>query len=238
MDKAFVLSDIHGCYKQLLALLENWDKEMSLFILGDLIDRGEDSFKVVQAIMNLKKMYGDKVVVLMGNHEDMFLRFIDNPSKYGDLYFMNGGNKTVFDFIQGNVVLAKDFNEMAEQMKHFAAEEVSFIRSLPLCDEFGDVVFVHAGINQSLPDWRDTSKEDFLWDRKMVLKKNETGKTIVFGHTPTQYLHKCPKNHQMWISEDGSYIGIDGGCVFGGQLNAIVISEKGEVLERYFEKKI
>ena len=44
----------------------------------------------------------------------------------------------------------------------------------------------------------------------------------------------------MWMSEDGSYIGVDGGCVFGGQLNVIVIviSEKREVLERYFEKKI
>ena len=42
----------------------------------------------------------------------------------------------------------------------------------------------------------------------------------------------------MWMSDDDSYIGVDGGCVFGGQLNAIVISEKGDVLERYFEKKI
>ena len=193
MEKAFVLSDIHGCYKQLQALLNHWDKEMPLFILGDLIDRGEDSFKVVQAIMNLKKMYGNKVVVLMGNHEEMFLQFIENPSKFGELYFMNGGNKTVFDFTQGSAVLAKDFDEMAEQLKQFAADEVSFIRSLPLYNEFGDVLFVHAGIDQSLPDWRDTSKEDFLWDRNMVLQKNETGKTMVFGHTPTPYLHKDPE---------------------------------------------
>lgn len=237
MEKAFVLSDIHGCYKQLQALLNHWDKEMRLFILGDLIDRGEESFKVVQAIIHLKKMHGEKVGVLKGNHENMLLQYIDNPSKYGDLFFMNGGNKTVLDFTQGSVVLEKSFDEMAELLKQLAAEELSFIRSLPLYDEFGDVLFVHAGINQSLSDWRDTSEEDFLWDRNMFSKKNETGKTIVFGHTPTQYLHKDSKNKQIWISEDGSYIGIDGGCVFGGQLNGIVISEKGEVLERYFEKK-
>lgn len=49
----------------------------------------------------------------------------------------------------------------------------------------GDVLFVHAGINQSLPDWRDSFEEDFLWNRRMFSQNNETGKTIVFGHTPT-----------------------------------------------------
>ena len=99
MEKAFVVSDIHGCYEQFVKLLAYWDKNMKLVILGDLIDRGEASKRVVQEVMNLKEIYKNQVVVLRGNHEDMFLNFLQDPVKKGDIYFFNGGRSTVKDFI-------------------------------------------------------------------------------------------------------------------------------------------
>lgn len=52
----------------------------------------------------------------------------------------------------------------------------------------------------------------------------------VFGHTPLQYIHE---SSDIWLSEDRKYIGVDGGCYMGGQLNGLHISETGEVLNRY-----
>lgn len=232
MKKAFVVSDIHGCYDQFIKVLEHWDKEMELVILGDLIDRGDKSLEVVQHVMELKDTYGDKVTVLKGNHEDMFLNFLDDPFECGEIFFINGGNRTAFSFTNDEFLMFKSYEERVKLIK-LMNPEVDFIRNLDLYYEFGNVLFVHAGINPLLSDWRNTSETDFMWTRNMTYNKNETGLTIVFGHTPTQMLHKNNSNNDIWMSKDQSYICIDGGCAFGGQLNAIVIDGKGEILEKY-----
>ena len=60
--KTIVVGDIHGCYNELKELMidlkenqeynENTDR---LIFLGDYIDRGDDSYKVVQYIKELQK---------------------------------------------------------------------------------------------------------------------------------------------------------------------------------------
>lgn len=236
MKKAFVVSDIHGCYDQFFNVLDNWDKEMQLVILGDLIDRGDKSLEVVQYVMELKNTYGDKVVCLKGNHEDMFLSFLDSPFEYGELFFANGGARTAFSFVDDEYLMFKSYEERARQIKE-KKKEVEFLRNLDLYFEFGEVLFVHAGINPLLKDWQFTSEADFMWTRNMIYHKNETGLTIVFGHTPTQMIHENTDNNDIWVSKDKSYICIDGGCVFKGQMNAIVINEDGKILDQYAVKK-
>ena len=54
---------------------------------------------------------------------------------------------------------------------------------------------------------------------------NETGKTFVFGHTPTMKL-RTDGQPDLWVSEDNK-IGIDGGAVYGGQLNGVKLSQAG-----------
>lgn len=54
----------------------------------------------------------------------------------------------------------------------------------------------------------------------------------MFGQTPTKYIHHSIST-DYWISEDKTYIGIDGGCAYGGQLNGIVIDENGQIAEMY-----
>ncbi|MGM9925021.1 MAG: metallophosphoesterase family protein [Bacillus sp. (in: firmicutes)] len=231
--KAFVLSDVHGCYDPFIKLLEQWDKEMQLVILGDLIDRGDKSLGVVRHVMKLKDTYGDKVTVLEGNHEDLLLNFLNDPYGYGRMYDMVGGSDTIIDFVGNPSMMQKDILDISKTVQQCASREIDFIKKLPLYYEFGSVLFVHAGIDPLLADWRNTSEETYIWTRDMVHHKNETGLTVVFGHIPTQMLHDDTSNHGIWISKDKSYICVDGGCVFGGQLNAIVISDQGEVLEEY-----
>ncbi|WP_307894507.1 hypothetical protein [Bacillus swezeyi] len=113
-------------------------------------------------------------------------------------------------------------------------QEIGILTTVPngfVDDEFGDVLFVHMGIISLLDDWKRSSRNDFIWHRGSWNHKNNTDKTIVFGHTITQLLHEDRRN-DIWISKCGTYIDIDGGAVFGGQLNAIVMNGKGEILEK------
>ena len=58
MEAIYVVGDIHGCYDRLVALMDkiniDLDSEKLVFV-GDYIDRGPDSFKVVEYLINLKK---------------------------------------------------------------------------------------------------------------------------------------------------------------------------------------
>ena len=66
----YVTSDIHGCYEELIELLQliHFSEKDFLYIIGDAIDRGTESIKTLKKIMSMKN-----VELLMGNHEEFFL---------------------------------------------------------------------------------------------------------------------------------------------------------------------
>lgn len=232
-DKTFVLSDIHGELAKFKELLQYWKpNEENLVILGDLIDRGEHSLEIVQLAMDLKNTYNEQVVVLKGNHEDMLSIFLSEKDyETGDWYFNNGGNRTCESFTHHSFPLYfHSYEERANKMLQVSNKEIQFLKQLPLHCEFGDTLFVHAGINPHLNDWRKSVEKDFLWTRGHWNHPNEIGKTIIFGHTPVRHIHD---SDEVWVSKCKSYIGIDGGAVFKGQLNGIVIDKKGQILEKY-----
>ena len=71
----YAISDIHGCYKTLQVLfqqLESISIDNKYYFLGDYIDRGPDSRKVLDFLMKLRNKNKD-VVILRGNHEQMML---------------------------------------------------------------------------------------------------------------------------------------------------------------------
>ena len=56
--------------------------ENRLVFLGDYIDYGHSSYQVLKYIRDLHAAYGaDKVIVLKGNHEAMFLEWVDEYKK-------------------------------------------------------------------------------------------------------------------------------------------------------------
>jgi serine/threonine protein phosphatase 1 len=62
-----------------------------------------------------------------------------------------------------------------------------------------------------------------MWIREPFHKGYSGVKKVVFGHTPTQGLHGEPDNHHVYYGPN-NIIGIDGGAVFGGQLNALDVT--------------
>ena len=65
-ERIFVIGDIHGCYDELMQLLEkmNVKEEDHIISVGDIVDRGPDSVKVYDFFRSRKN-----ATVLMGNHE-------------------------------------------------------------------------------------------------------------------------------------------------------------------------
>lgn len=232
MNKAFVVSDIHGCYDQFIKLLEHWDKADELIILGDLIDRGHDSLKVVQHIITLSQNY--KVTVLQGNHDQMLGDFIDDPHGHGYLYLQeNGGRATLLSFIANEFKLfSATMDDVAYFLKRYRKKELDFLRQGLLYYEFGKVLFTHAGFCSWRDCWEETTDNQYIWIRDHYKHKNNSGYVNVFGHTPTQLIN-ADKSNDVWTSQDKTYIGIDGACAYGGQLNGILINDSGELLERY-----
>ena len=69
----YVTSDIHGCYEQYLRLIERLElqEDNRLYILGDLVDRGDGGIEIIKDVMKRKN-----VVCLRGNHDHYALVFL------------------------------------------------------------------------------------------------------------------------------------------------------------------
>lgn len=75
----YVMSDLHGCYEKYMAMLEKirFSENDTLYILGDVVDRGEGGIKILQDMMRRKN-----IKPLLGNHDDWtlkILRMLKNP---------------------------------------------------------------------------------------------------------------------------------------------------------------
>ena len=226
MSNYFVIGDVHGKAGMLDQLLEHWDGQSQLVFLGDLIDRGEDSRAVLERVKELCDRQG--AICLAGNHEYMFLTWLDNPQKSYAHYWRNGGDTTINSLLGRLLDASVDGIRDAERLKQEAADLVAFVRSLPFVLETEHYIFVHAGLDLTLPDWRQTSDYQKVWIRAPFHEAaNQTGKTIVFGHTPTFYLlGQTPGTSQLWQTADGK-IGMDGGAVYGGVLHGLLLGDEG-----------
>lgn len=213
----YVISDIHGCYREFLELLDKIGGDFrvdQLIILGDYIDRGPHSYEVVKKVIALQQQYGpEQVILLRGNHEQIAVD-----------YYMIGSID--WDYNE-NGITKSSFRKNHDDIRHYLA----FFRGLPLIYEDDDAIYVHAGIN---PDRRldEQSERDLLWSREnFYMSRVCFPKTVVFGHTCTQMITGLDF---PLILDDR--IGIDTGCVYGGSLTCVAM-RAGKVRQVYQVKK-
>ena len=208
MGKIFATGDIHGCLNKLEDLMDVVEAdrdEDTLVFLGDYIDRGPDSFGVVEFVLNLQATYRN-VVCLRGNHEDMFLDYV-LKQKNRDLYFYNGGRYTLRSYSLDPDLLP---NESDIPERH-----MDFFKPLPYYWETEDYIFVHAGLRPGRPLERQ-DKDDMVWIRgEFIFARCDFGKTVIFGHTPFS---------RPFV--DACRIGIDTGAAFNGRLTCLELPAK------------
>lgn len=219
-EKAFVIGDIHGVYHTLKVMLDKWHPdEEQLILIGDYIDRGPQSYEVVQLLRELQEK--EDIKLLRGNHEQLLIDFLRNPAMKWRNYERNGGLETMSQFLQLPLeeVKAKKPAQIAADLQAKEPWLLDWLESLLYYVSFGKHVIVHAGVDFTKKDWRHTSLKDFLWIREPFhYGVNNTGRNIIFGHTPVMTMHD---SNEPWI-KDNKW-GIDGGNVYGGNLIALRI---------------
>jgi serine/threonine protein phosphatase 1 len=169
-NKRLVIGDVHGHYKALCSLLEGIgvDNDDQVYFLGDLIDRGPDSAKVVDLVIN------NDYKCILGNHEVMLLDAL-GKEQINNLAFQawlqNGGNATVVSY----------GHRMPPE------EHLEWMKSLPFYFDLGDYWLVHAGIDPR-KSIKQQSPEEFCWIRDKFHRSTQPyfeDKTIIIGHTIT-----------------------------------------------------
>ena len=226
----YVIGDIHGRADLLNKLLKAIRKDASkhrssrrvLITLGDYIDRGPNSKKVISKLIRLLPLRRFEKKYLRGNHEEMFLTFLKNPEE-GVLWLENGGWATLLSYGFSMKELPDTLEDLVtvqkKIIKRMPAKHLAFLKSLKLHCQIGDYFFVHGGVRPKISLDQQTD-EDLLWIRGEFLHSHENfGKIVVHGHS----IVSKPEIHVNRIA-------VDTGAYYTGKLTCLVVN--GE--EKYF----
>ena len=215
----YAIGDVHGRADLQARLLAMIDADLAQFpdrhvikiFLGDYIDRGPASRAVMDRLVAERARAGQRVILLLGNHERLLLDFLDNPDSDG-LWLQIGGAATVYSYglVPPARPQANDLRRLRDQLRHaIPGSHLDLIRSLPLTCQLGDYIFVHAGTRPGIP-LALQDPEDLLWIRDEFLRANHpAGQVIVHGHTP-----------QTEVQTAIGRLGIDTGAFATGKLTA------------------
>lgn len=222
----YVIGDIHGNknkYDEMLAKLSPADTD-AVFVLGDVIDVGDDSVEILQDMM-----YRANIYPVLGEHEYMAKKILPlimkakttdeaktmlsgEDSELFNKWLSMKSEKTVSDFLS----LSDDDKEsIIDYLSEFQAyEEI----------EAGGKTFVlsHAGISnfEEEKDLEEYSEEDFVFAQTDYSKVYFKNKYLITGHTPTVAINQ--KLMGKVYSKNG-HIAIDCGAAYGGRLAAICL---------------
>lgn len=232
MKRTLVISDIHGKLDMLNALLEKAaynPKKDRLYLLGDYIDRGPNSKATLDRVM---KLVAEGAIALKGNHEDMMCKsLIDGIERnWRNWTGRNGGDKTLesYGFNRESFLFREDEPFVKPELhSKELARHLKFIQNLPYYIEEDNIIFIHAGVKPGV-ELADTDPYELLWIREEFHHNYSGVKTVIFGHTPTKGLHADKTDNSIYHG-DNRIIGIDGGAVFGGQLNCLVLPDMKEL---------
>jgi serine/threonine protein phosphatase 1 len=215
--RIIAVGDIHGCYQEFAELLERvaLTKDDQLVLLGDLVNRGPDSNKVIDMAK------ANRALSLLGNHELRLLNFKNS----------------------GDTALLKE-TDVATYEK-LRPDDWTYLAAMPLTHYIEELntVFVHGGFLPDQP-WQKqpaqvVTRIQVIDADGRPRKRAEcedcpawadlwTGPPfVVYGHTPRSEIYKL-----KWS------VGIDTACAMGGYLTAFILPEKRYVQvkarKRYF----
>lgn len=230
MKRTLVISDIHGCIEQFQSLLKLAEYDPSsdkLIMIGDYVDRGPQSREVVEQVRTLVEQHG--AIALRGNHDQRLVDFIrsGDPGVI-DKFMTYGGQSTVISYLGLQCSEADVDERMVEEARAAIAEHFSshidFLAGLPLYAEDDSHIYVHAGLNPDYRNWKEQPEYHFMYIKDQFYEHpTVVEKTVVFGHTKTKDIHGSA---DIWFGN--GKIGIDGGCAYGMQLNALEIAADGQ----------
>ncbi len=217
----YCMSDLHGRYDLFKEMLEkiHFSDEDTLYILGDIVDRGPEPIEILFDVMKRPNVY-----CLLGNHEVMALAVLKDLDASGidkvDMGAMidwqfNGGASTLNEFY---LLSAEERRDLLEFLDEFTLYETLDVND-------NSFILTHAGlgnfnINKKMSDY---SLYDLTWERPGLKDRYFPDDHIycVFGHTPVQLY-----NNKAEVIFGDHKIDIDCGASFpGGQLACLCLND-------------
>ena len=215
MARTIVVGDIHGCFDELIDLLDQLHLEHDdrLIAVGDLVTKGPKNREVLDLFIA-----DNRFSSVVGNHD-----------------------RKIRQKLRGEPVrLNKDQQRVLRELNPQPEKYATYLRSLPFTIALGRYLIVHAGLRPGV-DLDKQMASDMTEIRTMGADPpNRRGlpwyavyrgpRTVVFGHWPAREPRR------------GAYaVGLDTGCVYGGRLTAYVL-ESGEFVsvparQKYVGKK-
>lgn len=207
-----VIGDIHGCFftlTELVKQIRNKYSNLLIYCVGDLVDRGNFSFEVLEFV----KM--GNINFTPGNHDYMFYFFVNEPTNsMGKAWLFNGYENTLNSYNNHFDVISEHFN---------------LIKKAPLFYNLDDCFISHAGISKffkrKLPsNFREDlnllndfvyrnldSEHSILWTRERLL---DLGKLQIVGHT---------RKIDVLFDKKNNVVYIDTSCYSGNKLSAVIV---------------
>ena len=234
----YACSDLHGRYDRWTALLDELALRPgdTLYVLGDVIDRGPDGCKIL-----LDMMGRSNVLPILGNHEfiaaiclpwllrevtDLSLAELDNTQLAAlQDWIRNGGGPTIRSLKELSRTQREDILDYLRDMEVYAEAEAGG----------REFVLSHAGLDHFAPGkpLEDYELADFLFCRSKLHETFWPDRYLVYGHTPTRLLRaQMGKSLSDDILLCGQQIAIDCGCGFDGKLGCICL----DTMEAFYVK--
>ena len=228
----YVISDIHGQYDMFIDLLGIIDlKETdSLYILGDVLDRGPHP---IQTMLKLMEM--PNVTCIVGNHELMALECLGFLMQEITEEALKSCDETMIENlftwqINGSDTTIKEFQKLSRNLQRAVLD---YIREFEVYEELSvsgrDFLLVHAGLGDywSGKAMEEYSLDELVWTRAEYDIRYFEDKYVVTGHTPTQGIPGNPR--PGYIFKQNNHIAIDCGCNRrDGRLGAICLDTLDE----------
>jgi serine/threonine protein phosphatase 1 len=197
--RVIAIGDIHGCALALRSVVDeiNPQRDDTLVILGDCVDRGPDSRSVIDQLLALRDRC--QLIPILGNHEEMLLNYLDGKPQLDD-WLVFGGAATLESY------------GCTPEALNLPQEHIDFMRSWGDCYESNMHFFVHGSYEARRPltlqHWGSLRWHSL---RTSVPEPHVSGKTAIVGHTSL-------KDGEIW--DLGHLICIDTFCWGGGWLTA------------------
>lgn len=240
--RTFAIGDTHGDIEALRVLMSRLPFPTAgdtILFIGDYVDRGPASAEVVAYVRELPQWTSAKVVCLRGNHEDAWVKVVDEGWPEFVLPRGNGCLEAMRSFLKEPMPAAHDTpsaDELTAMLKGtFIPDDVlEWMRALPYFYEDDHAVYVHAGLSRRNGKFAHPSevepKRALLWLRDKDFFQNYEGKLVVFGHTSTDQLpdelssHTADDPSDLWAGPCA--IGLDTGAGKGGFLTAVELPSR------------
>ena len=221
--RLYVVGDIHGradlLDRMILAISGDLQthpvKNCLTVTVGDYVDRGPDSRGVVDRLIN--NPFPTDFVALKGNHEEIFMNFLDDPS-VGEQWRQFGGVETLHSYgVEVRPLMVdRNYRKVADALALAVPRtHLDFLGSLRLSLTVGRYFLCHAGVRPGIP-LEDQKAQDLLWIRQPFLESGaDFGKVVVHGHTPVDQPEIRPNR-----------INIDTGACVTGRLTCAALDEE------------